>query len=37
MQKHTIVDFSDKASTFFNINNDADLKNAEQHFIEYMR
>ena len=36
-QDHTIIDFSDQASTFININTEDELQNAEQHFEEYMR
>ena len=31
-QEHKIVDFSDQANTFININTEDDLKKAEQHF-----
>lgn len=34
---HTIVDFSDKAGAFININTEDELKNAEKHFKEFMR
>ena len=36
-QAHTIVDFSDQADAFMNINTEDELKNAEQHFKEFMR
>ena len=36
-QEHTVIDFSDQANTFININTEDELKNAEQHFKEYMR
>jgi len=36
-QEHTVIDFSDQASTFININTEDELQNAEQHFEEYMR
>lgn len=35
-QPHDIVDFSDKAKAFSNINTEADLHYAEQHFTEFM-
>ena len=36
-QEHKIVDFSKNANAFININTEDELKNAEQHFDEYMR
>ena len=36
-QEHTIIDFSDQANSFININTEDELQNAEQHFEEYMR
>ena len=36
-QDHTIIDFSDQANSFININTEDELQNAEQHFKEYMR
>ena len=36
-QVHTVVDFSDQADAFININTEDELKNAEKHFKEYMR
>jgi molybdenum cofactor guanylyltransferase len=36
-QPHTIVDFSDQADTFININTEDDLKKAEKHFNKFMR
>lgn len=36
-QPHAIVDFSDQADTFININTADDLKNAEKHFDKFMR
>lgn len=36
-QAHTIVDFSDQADAFININTEDELKDAEKHFEEYMR
>jgi molybdenum cofactor guanylyltransferase len=36
-QAHTIVDFSDQADAFININTEDELENAEKHFKEYMR
>ena len=36
-QEHTIVDFSDQADAFININTENDLKIAEKHFKETMR
>ena len=36
-QEHTIVDFSDQADAFININTEDDLKNAEKHSKETMR
>ena len=36
-QEHTIVDFSEQADAFININTEHELKNAEQHFKETMR
>ncbi len=35
-QAHTIVDFSDQADAFININTEDELKHAEQHFEEFM-
>lgn len=35
-QPHTIVDFSDKANAFININTEAELADAELHFSEFM-
>lgn len=35
-QAHTSVDFSEQADSFMNINTEAELKNAEQHFNESM-
>ena len=35
-QTHDIVDFSDKANAFININTEDDLSYAEQHFTEFM-
>lgn len=35
-QAHSIVDFSDQADTFININTEDELKHAEQHFKEFM-
>ena len=36
-QEHAIVDFSDQADAFININTQDDLNNAEKHFKETMR
>ena len=36
-QEHTIIDFSDQADAFININTEDDLNNAEKHFKETMR
>lgn len=36
-QEHTIVDFSDQADAFINVNTEDDLKNAEKHSKETMR
>ena len=36
-QAHTIVDFSDQADAFININTEDELEYAEKHFKEYMR
>ena len=36
-QSHSIVDFSDQANAFLNINTEDELKNAEQHFKETVR
>ena len=36
-QEHTIVDFSDQANAFMNINTEDDLNNAEKHFKETVR
>ena len=36
-QEHTIVDFSEQAHAFININTENELKNAEQHFKETVR
>ena len=36
-QAHILVDFSEQADAFININTQDDLKNAEQHFKKYMR
>ncbi|MDH5599718.1 MAG: molybdenum cofactor guanylyltransferase MobA [Gammaproteobacteria bacterium] len=35
-QSHTIVDFSDQADAFMNINTEQELKNAEKHFQAFM-
>ncbi|MCW8988152.1 MAG: molybdenum cofactor guanylyltransferase MobA [Gammaproteobacteria bacterium] len=35
-QPHSIVDFSDQTHAFININTEAELKNAEQHFQTFM-
>lgn len=35
-QPHTIVDFSNNADAFININTEDELKNAEQHFQAFM-
>jgi len=35
-QPHSIVDFSDQADAFININTEDELKNAEQHFQAFM-
>ena len=35
-QPHTIVDFSDQANAFININTEDELKNAEEHFEAFM-
>lgn len=35
-QSHTIVDFSDQANAFININTEDELINAEQHFEAFM-
>jgi len=35
-QPHAIVDFSDQASAFININTEDELNNAEQHFQTFM-
>ncbi|GMR16852.1 MAG: molybdenum cofactor guanylyltransferase MobA [Gammaproteobacteria bacterium] len=36
-QPHKIVDFSDEANAFININTEDELKNAEKHFHAFMR
>ncbi len=36
-QPHNIVDFSDEANAFININTEDELKNAEKHFQAFMR
>jgi molybdenum cofactor guanylyltransferase len=36
-QPHAIVDFSDQADAFININTEEELKNAEKHFDTFMR
>lgn len=36
-QPHIIVDFSDQANAFFNINTEDDLKYAEKHLKDFMR
>lgn len=36
-QPHIIVDFSDQADAFINLNTEDELKNAEKHFKEFMR
>ena len=36
-QPHIIVDFSDQANAFININTEDELKNAEKHFDAFMR
>ena len=36
-QAHTIVDFSDQAESFININTEDELQNAKQHFAAFMR
>jgi molybdopterin-guanine dinucleotide biosynthesis protein A len=35
-QPHTIVDFSDQADAFININTEDELQNAEKHFAAFM-
>lgn len=35
-QQHAIVDFSDQADAFMNINTEDELKNAEKHFESFM-
>ena len=36
LQQHAIVDFSDQADAFMNINTEDELKNAEKHFQSFM-
>ena len=36
-QSHTVVDFSDQADAFININTQEELNNAEKYFDSVMR